>query len=274
MENAAEYLNTLKEDVKEEELYCNILIAGAAFSGKTTSLETLPRPLLIETFDSTGSTVLKQLKKEKDVFINQYYPDDPSKPTQFKNWASRFDKMKLKGVFDYLETYAIDSLTSFAKVLLNQIIADVSRTGKRPIAEKLYNQPILKDYGFQTEQLLRKLEYICGLPCHFVLTAHVLTTAVTDSIRETTEIIKTLLIGPKTAAKMPQMFHEVYIARQTKLRGFHWVTSNDRDFDWCGSRWSREELLNKEEPQDFKNLFAKVGIPFEGKSLPKPKKEK
>ena len=159
-----EKLNSMKKiamPLLEKNENFNIVIGGKSYAGKTWALQTAPRPLVIDVFDKTALPALRPIMNEEDVFINLYTDDNPEKPTMFKLWAERYDAMRRDGVFDYIETHAVDSLTKMAESLLWKIIDDQIKSGKgrRTATQIAYRQPTIGDYAFQGEKMKKILNF-------------------------------------------------------------------------------------------------------------------
>lgn len=233
----------------------NALVLGRFGSGKTYSLRTAPKPVLIHSFDPGGSKSLRhEVKKGTVIVDSSFETDERASPKSYLAWEKEFANLKRKGVFENVGTYVIDSITTFSDALLKSVVAKDNRTG----------QPAqLQDYLVQIETLKAIARELTALPCHFIATGHI--TAERDEVSGKMESFP--LVTGKLREYLPLLFDEVYIARTKKTaKGLDYslLTQPEGIYN-ARSRWSAGGLLDPQEPQDYKEIIKKVGLPYEDK---------
>ena len=246
--------------------YFKGLVVGKDKSGKTYSLLTLPRPLLIDSFDPSGiDGEIDELARnpENGIFIRKYWDEDRKNPTLFQEWEADFELTRYGRFFDHITSYSCDTITSLLRLILNY------ETFSHPAASGyLKNKmPTQANFGHQLVDTIEKIGQILALPCHVIMTGHIL-----SKMDKNQNVIQSVLMSPMMAGSVPSMFPNLLIAESVEIRDenydYRWLTKPDDETKMnAGSRWNKK--LDKYEPQDFRQLFAKIGIPWENKEWEK-----
>jgi hypothetical protein len=96
------------------------LIMGIYSSGKTTICGTGKKPIIINSFDPTGTLTLRRLISSGDVFVRTYWNEDRKHPTEYKRWEKQWEEDIQSGFLSsFVGTYCIDSFTTFLGALVN-----------------------------------------------------------------------------------------------------------------------------------------------------------
>ena len=243
------------------------IIMGKEKSGKTMSLLTAPRPLLVLNFDPDGlATIDKELRDPKaKVYGVDFSGDDIMHPSKYMEFIKAFEEMEYKGIFKGVATVALDSLTSLAQAMLNEIVNSAVR--KKPESRVDGFVPDKPDYNKQKLLLIRLASKLMSLRCHSVVLGHLLTEFDNEG-----RPYFSLLLGPKAGANALPLFSEVYIAEK-KVRwesksgkerlDYYWQTEVDSAGKNAGSRRNRGNIVPSEVPQDFRDLFKKLNLKSE-----------
>lgn len=242
----------------------NALIYGDKGARKTTLLKTARKPVLIDSFDPGGGRVLvDEVDKGGIIVDSRWEHDDPKNPSAWRDWLIEMDKREKEGMFDYVATYAVDSLTVLQMVSMNRVLKERGRADGIPETGKGREN----DYVVSQSAIERIVERILGLHCDTIFTAH-------PDLREE-EGTKKKFIGPlltgQMATRLPLLFDELYYA---KVEVVHektgdktvgkLLTVNDGLYR-ASSRLGRMGLLNVWEDQDIKAILRKCKMPAEDK---------
>lgn len=227
--------------------YVNWLVIGNMGTGKTYSLQTLPRPLLVHSFDPGGSKVLRDGVKDGSIIVEQFEEDSAAKPQAFKRWESRLLQHLASGFFNHFASYAIDSATTLQECLLHQVINQMGG-GKNP------HRPELQHYQVMISTMKDIVKTVTTLDLHTVLIGHV----DMDKDEVTGRMVANIAATGKLRRGLPILYDEVYIAEVlNKPKGpeYSWITQPR------GNYHARSRLANIDasEEQNFKRLMEKSG---------------
>ncbi len=255
-------INNLYQD-SAAATYMSAMILGGVGMGKTVSLTTLPKPLAIDCFDPHGMRSISDEIKVGDIYPTLYDVDDKDQPYAFNNWLTEFNERVKNGFFDYIESYAIDSLTYW----LNAALMFEKHEAEKAGIKRYRGLPALDDYRLTTMQLVQVIQKIMTLPCNFVLTAHV--TKEKDEM--TGKYISSIVANPYSQKMIPAAFDEVYLMQvDPKLPmkdRYKFLTDIDGMYE-CRSRLAGvKHLLATHEPANFKHILKKVNLPYEDKII-------
>jgi len=236
----------------------NFIIYGDSGCGKTWTLHTAPKPILIDSFDPHGTETLKSLGciDRGEVLVDRRFEEeDCDSPSAYELWLSTLRARKSKGLFDHIGTYCIDSITTFGDALMNRILQRGTRTG---------GIPEQRDYQTQQKKLQSMINICSMLPCHFIATGHIDITQDQVTGRTTTR----LMVSGKANVKILLMFGEIYVARVEETeKGLKYalLTQNDGRFR-ARTRIGAGRFDASEEP-DISALLKKAGRKVEDKPL-------
>ncbi len=234
--------------------WANILIYGDFGTGKTQVIGTAPRPIFIDSFDPGGTktAALQPLIASGDIIVdNRWEGDSWKQPWAFAEWEREMDRRKREGFFDYLGTYALDSITKWAQALIYEILKrgtkGVSRAG---------NKPELQDYLIQQLTAVDWLSQLMQLPCHTIVTGHM----GFEKDEYTGKMETGLLLEGKLSGKVPLVFDEKYITRVKETpsgTNYTLQTRNDGYYK-AETRMGGVDFAAYEEP-DLRALLKRAG---------------
>jgi len=231
----------------------NAIIAGDMGTGKTTILRTARKPVLVHSFDPGGTKVLRpEIEKGLIIPDTRFEAEDPKNPTAFRLWEQEFKQLRESGVFEEIGTFAIDSITTFADALMNEILRKAGRSNGVP-----YQQ----DYLVQINVLRDYMKILTTLPCDVILTAHL------DPLKDelTGKVAMQIMVTGKLRVKIPLLFDEIYVATTKRTsKGVEYVllTRNDGYYQ-ARTRIGRDVFETYEKP-DIEYLLKKAGMWKEG----------
>lgn len=255
--NTDDIIKMMKEryGAKDMTKHLQFLIYGPSGSGKTYSLRTAKTPLWIDSFDPGGSTALNDMVADgRAVVISEYENEDSKHPTAFKLWDENFDKLEKAKVFERVGTYVLDSATTWAQAILNEVLKRAARAGGVPQQNDWYPQMVLMEAA---------IKRIMSLPCDVVFICH--DDVMKDEI--TGKVMRAPLLTGKARKRIPLLFSEIYFAdvkRTSKGSDYVWQMRKDSTND-ARSRMAGLPNVKVEdfEPQDFSALMQKFHKPYE-----------
>lgn len=252
-EKALELFERYKNDPVNDTV--NVLNMGHEGTGKTESLLTAPRPLLIDSFDPKG-TVSPKFKAgiaEGSILVDRYEHDSWKNPETYRRWEQEYNEKYASGIFEHLGTYSIDSLTGLSKILMYFILKDGGRPG---------TTPQIQDYGRNMWIILDLFDKLMSLPCNVIVNGHI--ALVKDEVEG--KVMRGLLIAGQLSDRLPPAFSEKWISkiRQT-AQGKTFFFQVHGDGRYRAETRIGSGIFEDEEPQDYRALLKKAGYPFEDK---------
>ena len=243
----------LKKSYEVRGEHKNFLVYGNTGSGKSHSLATAPRPLLIHSFDPGGCN-LPAIKKGVDdgsiIVDTRWENEDPRNPFVYKDWmvdTSQLIKEKIFGTI--FKSYAIDSVTNWVEAMWNFIQKSENKLGQTGELQQYMKQQIhIRDH----------LKILCNLPCHTVFLGHM----ELKQDETTMKFFAGLMVSGKLQVKMPLMFDEVYIAEANptpKGTEFVWRMKPEGVYRNVRTRMG-SGIFESTEKQDFTYLLHKAGV--------------
>jgi len=205
-------------DLKQEGQY-KVLCYGESGTGKTVFATSFPGKIFVHDFDSKVVSAANFWRKHNPEQLGQIdytsYADirgkDADSTTEkkfatFHGWLLEMQTAAQNGKFPY-GTVVLDSLTTWADLLLLEVLRQTRTTLKGPIAGRS-DIPGMQHYGINSVVFKDYLTRFLALPCNVVVTAHIET--------EKDEITGALERKPKASGKLaswlPIVFGEVYRA--------------------------------------------------------------
>ena len=264
-------LNIKKEAEKIQKMYeedprnqsFNAIIHGPIKVGKTSLLRTCPKPVLVHSFDPGGTDVLKDMIASGEILADTSFErEDPFHPKACRAWEDSFNYLWQKDFFSHIGTFVIDSMTTWAQVIMYEVIRRASLKKKdRTCGDAPRKQDWLPQMAF-IENYMRKF---LSLPCHCILMGH--SDQPTDDEGNPTGD-KGIMITGKLRERVPALFSEIYYLR---IKDFKKET---RELlvkpvygIQVGTRLGNGGKLDKIEPPDIKAIMKKVGLDNSDKPL-------
>jgi hypothetical protein len=238
------------------------IISGNRGVGKTRILGTLPKPLLIDSFDPNGTIVLKQIYadeiKSGAIIIRNFWNESSRNPKAAEDWEKEFDSDFDSGFFDYFSSYAIDSMTTWVDAITNRVAKIQGRT-KSQLAINDY--PIIYNYVKDT------IKRIQTKKLNFVLTTHL----EFNQDELSGEITADILSFKGLRGAVPILFSEKYIMQtkpDPKTGGVKYIllTQSAGRYQASTQLGANSKLLPEEIP-DLKQILKKVNYPYSDKEL-------
>jgi len=252
---AADLLNFYNSDPRQQSF--NLLLLGEMGTGKTFLARSARKPVLIHSFDPGGTKGLRDLINAGDVIVDsRYESENPMKPTMFEKWQKEMDRLSKAGIFDHIGTFIIDSSTSWAEMIMNNILKKAGIPGQAP--------RFTHDYTPQKTLIRNFLRTCLDLPCDFILTGHL------EPNKD--EVTKQLSFRYATTGKgtftIPTLFDEVWVMepKETAKGVQYRILTQSTGRYSCRSRLAAKGLLNQYEEADIKSILKKVKMPCDDKT--------
>lgn len=252
----------------------NVIIHGNPKSGKTHMLKTCRKPVLIHSFDPGGADVLRdEIEKGEIIVDSRFENEDPYAPSAFRLWKDEFNSLKKEGFFNHVGTYVIDSMTTWAQVIMYDVIREAVK--KAPNKRSMGSQPYENDWLPQMQYIENHMRMFLALPCDCILLGH--SELPTDRDGNVIGDLGLMVTG-KLKKRLPALFSEIYYLRIKDFKSGERELLTQPDYcDGCkvmaGTRIGSGGKLNKYEKPDFKYLLNKVGMDASDKPLFKDLKD-
>jgi len=235
----------------------NFLVYGGFGTGKTTLATTCPTPVFIDCFDKGGTktAALQDLIKKGDIIVeNKWEQDSWQRPVAFGEWEREMFKREREGFFEFIGTYYLDSVTSWAGSMMYEILKKGDKSGSRT-----GQKPQLQDYLTQKMTAVDWIGRMMNYPCHVVVTGHI----GTDKDEVTGKIETSLLLANRVASELPNLFDEKYVAVAAKGGKYSLLTQNDGYYQ-AETRMGGGTFKEHEEP-DIRALLKKAGKNYDNR---------
>jgi len=241
----------------------NAIIHGPIKVGKTSLLRTCPKPVLVHSFDPGGTDVLKDMIATGEILADtQYESENPFKPKACRLWEDSFNYLYQKNFFNHIGTFVIDSMTTWAQVIMYEVIrrAALKKKDRNP-GEAPREQDWLPQMAF-IENYMRKF---LSLPCNCILLGH--SDQPKDREGNATGDLGIMITG-KLRERVPALFSEIYYLRMKDFK------AETRELlvkpvygIQVGTRLGSRGKLDKIEEPDIKKIMKKVGLDASDKPL-------
>lgn len=230
------------------------LVMAEPGMGKTHFICTGRKPILIDSFDPRGTTIVdikfaEELAKG-DIIIRTFWEESHKNPKMYKKWEEQWEEDIKSGFLSHFGTYAIDSFSTFSDALTYKISDQKGRQGgtlARQDYTPLYN--ILKDI----------IKLSASQECDFILTAHLI-----PFENELTQEVKCELEAyRKLKVQIPLLFTEKYVllAKPTSTGlQYKLLTQNTHRYR-ASTQLGSGGRFNAEEEPNIKDLLKKAGLP-------------
>lgn len=228
----------------------SFLVVGEHGSGKTHTISTCPKPIVVDSFDPGGAKTLRPMVQEGGIIVNVFEEDNPQQPSTYQKWALFLQERARAGYFTEVATYAVDSFTMLGEYALNK-----HAKGQKP------TQPM---YQMQQIDLKNALALIRSLPCHFMATGHLIPKYDGDGNMQGYEF---LAVG-RQKTTIPLLFDEIYLAHRSgtgKAEKYMLRVSSSSMYA-TRTRIGGGILEDKEEP-NIREILKKCGMPWEDKEV-------
>jgi len=256
-----------QENLTKQQNFLRATIYSPKGFGKTHLLRTCPFPIHVDSFDPSGSQTLSDLKTQGKVIADTRYEIDTlQEPKAFDTWVTEFYSREKIGYWQYISTYAIDSLTMFQDAIMNKIRYEASKaapTKEKKALYKIDDVPWQDMYTKQMNLIYRHIRVMLNLPCHVVLLCH--DDQQVDKEGNAKGNLSILTVG-KLRKKLPTLFSELW-----KLEIHNFVTGERRLLTQpisgtdAGTRIGHGGKLEKYEVANIRQILKKCGLPYEDK---------
>lgn len=156
--------------IRDKPQYAKILFYGKPGVGKTTLISQAARiegmmPILFMTPDQAEADTLRKVAPEANVaFITQF--------SQFDDIYQAAAKLAASGQALPFKTFAIDTLTEAQKLSMNDIMAELVKTGRPGGGEVNFDVPSQREWGQSINQIRTMIRHFRDLPVNFLATSH------------------------------------------------------------------------------------------------------
>ncbi len=236
---------------KKDSFKC--MLSGGTGSGKTYSLLTARKPVLLDSFDPDGWVSIRD-QINKGIYVDsRFETDDPKDPTAFAAWEKEHFRRKAGGLYTHIGTLAIDSMTTWTALAMNVTLKRKGRPGGTPQQD---------DYLPTMIAIENAIKDILSLPCDVIFITH----KETDKDEATGRMFtKPLLLGKKGREKIPILFSEVYFAitkETSKGTEYSFLTQATGMYE-ARTRLGSNGRFEMYEKPDFMYLRKKAGLSAE-----------
>lgn len=248
----SELKDLYSEDIANKKI--KAMLYGGWGTWKSTLAATMPRPILFQTFDPGGDKIYHIQKgvDDGDIIVDKRFQERnwEDSENRFREWNNDYKKMKQEGVFENINTYVLDSLTTFQRFVI-----DASIDGNVKNSNVSKNMPVkipqMRDYNVQGAAIEYAISDMLELPCHVLIIAHS-----EEDRDEDTEMMycQPLITGKKLRNRLPVLFDEIYISTETR-KGIQLLTK-PKNYYKAKSRIAKFspkifDAYAVEDPKDF-----------------------
>ena len=219
-------------------------LMGPTGSGKTQSSITLPKtiekPLLLVDFDNRWETVREQVE-EGTVKVLTLFDPDPASP---KAWNEAEDLRKelwtlaRKGDFPYSGVIE-DGLSMMARIAMNSALLLDNKRG-------LGGAPAKQHYMPQIQFLVKHINSMRMLPCHYILNTHF--EMLVDESEGKIKILPKVTRSLRT--ELPSWFNETYYCHREQGKdnkiNYFWTTAGTGKYDFFKSTLNNKQKFWKD----------------------------
>jgi hypothetical protein len=249
--------------------YHSFLVMGGSGTGKTTLLETCPRPIHVDSFDPKGTlSISKGIKEGWIIADTSFEQEDPTHPTVFALWDAAYERRKKEGYFEYFGTYAVDGLSRLNDAIMNYILYGAPK-GRKADRKDLKTDFLLipqeNDWPLQMAIVNNICSDILTLPCNVVMIGHV-----EDKKDKKGNLIgRGLFTTGRNMIRIPRLFEEIYITvtRPGSAGPTYWLQTKTEDLLEAKTRIGRDTFDFYERP-DIVYLLNKAGQIVQHKEIP------
>jgi hypothetical protein len=258
-EDAVEALAKIRSqylDIVNVEQY-TALVMGIFGTGKTTLLRTARKPIIINSFDPTGTLVLRRLIQSGDVFVRPYWNEVWKHPTEYKRWETDWNKDMNSGFLKEIGTYCIDTATTFISALVNWWCTS---------RKNVDSLPYLNDYPGIYALFTDIIKRTASTGVDFILTGHLSLDPSDDISKQNIAQLHTYK-GLRT--EIPILFTEKYVIHADGFGDkvdYQLLTAPKGRFH-ASTQLGGDGLLNPIEKPDIKHILKKVGMSYEDKEI-------
>lgn len=233
--------------------FIKCLLAGHSGSGKTQSSITLPhsedRPLLLVDFDGRAETIAG----EPAVEVLRLFDPDPSSPRAWEDgeklrkelWSLARKCTKEQKPFPYSGIIE-DSLSMMSRVAMNSALLLDRKRG-------LGGAPAQQHWIPQIHYLVKHINAMRQLPCHYILTCHM--ELVMDEESQKIHVLPKITRSLRT--ELPSWFNETYYCSRTEEKGkvlYWWTTGGTGRYEFFKSSLNNKGRFWKDPIRiDFDN---------------------
>ena len=243
--------NLYKERTKDSNF--TALVMGEPGMGKTHFICTGNKPILIDSFDPRGTTVIdiefaKEIR-DGDIIVRTFWGESYKHPSMYKEWEAQWERDIRDGFLSHFGTYAIDSLSTFMDAMSNKVSKDKGRSG---------GTLAIQDYIPLYNTLKDIIKLTSSQQCDFILTGHL-----QPYENELTREIKCELEAyGKLKVQVPLLFTEKYVLlAKPSSSGLQYKVLTQATHRYRAStQLGSGGRFNAEEEPNIKSLLKKAGL--------------
>jgi len=256
------------EDPRNQTFNC--IVHGPIKVGKTSLVKTCPKPVLIHSFDPGGTDVLKDMINTGEILADTNFErEDPFKPLACQLLEDTFNNLYRRGFFNHVGTYVIDSMTTWAQVIMYEVIRRAAVKTKKSVKKdrirKCGDAPRKQDWMPQMAFIENYMRKFLSLPCNCILMGH--SDQPTDDEGNPTGD-KGIMITGKLRERVPALFSEIYYLRMKDFKKETRELLVKPTYGiQVGTRLGNNGKLDRIEPPDIKAIMRKVGLDTADKPL-------
>ena len=207
-----------------------ILMRGSIGTGKTMQFLTLPGKKFLYVFEASSfntiqgydvtyeaylaeklNITVKAIPKGLKIGEGVLSKDSRLKAQAYAQFEEHFHTSLDNGYFDQFDTIGLDSITSIADIMLDDILA---RDGR------MEYPPVLNDYNILKTQIARLLRALCALDKLLFVTAHTMYRQTNEASRK---LLNEILIPGDLQVRAPLLF-------STVLQTYYETTTSGKKF--------------------------------------------
>lgn len=190
-----------------------ILALGDAGGGKTTQIQTLPKPCFAYLFDPNGLNSIQGSDVDYEEWLVESLPlaafslkkdvkgdkaTNPKGSSVYLDWEKSFEEKLAGGFFERYQSICMDSATTLLDLIMDRILTINGRPGQFPQQD---------DYGPQMITFMNIVRVLTGIRKTIYFTGHLRT----DKDEVLGRIIRLPMVTGQLREKLPLLFSDVMV---------------------------------------------------------------
>ena len=260
----ASKMKQIYAELMGDQIRFSCLLRGPEGTGKTTCSCTGRMPIVVESFDPLGTTILhttpkfKKMQDEGNLIVNAWWGESSEKPWIYKAFDKHWQEICKSGFLNHVGTYVFDGHSGIQRSISNYM--RFSRAAYRKNRTDILAQG---DYPVIYNVIYDFVNITATHGCDVVYVAH----TEMDKDELTGEILAQVHAYKSLKVDLPSMFTEKYtlLKKMSGGKPHHYLLTNDQGRHRASTQLGAHGKFDLEEEPNLKVLLKKAGLSTEDK---------